>query len=212
MAFCGVVCVEWKMERSSGWLQKWWGAPGAPRNMFPSSVELLITSIMSTSAVRNALDLERSEILLEEILLSFLHPLDRSGTVCFVCLDCPRNGQYAVQVQCLKSGRGRKIIEWSLGDPDDESPSDAPSHSKQGPEVKTSKATPVRRPPQTWDTVLEDDRAVYIRMLNICFQYIGKWRKWLPFYGVVSVTEVMASLKETVLLGEILGTNQEPLQ
>jgi hypothetical protein len=41
---------------------------------------------------------------------------------------------------------------------------------------------------------------------------MGKWRKWLPFYGVVSVTEVMVSLKETVLFDEILGTNQKPLQ
>ncbi|KAH6641045.1 hypothetical protein F5144DRAFT_599709 [Chaetomium tenue] len=28
-------------------------------------------------------------------------------------------------------------------------------------------------------------------MVEVCFQHLGRWRKWLPFYGVVSVTEVL---------------------
>jgi hypothetical protein len=89
---------------------------------------------------------------------------------------------------------------------DNESPSDTPFH------LGKSKGTPIYGPLEPWDTVFEDDRAVYIRMLNACFQHLGEWRRWLPFYGVVSVTEVMVSLTETALFDAIPATNQEPLR
>jgi hypothetical protein len=169
-----------------------------PPSIILSSVELSITKIMATNAGQSAWDIERAEPLPEETIESFLlltlpsytkSRLDKSGTVCFVCLDCPRDGQYAVQVKCLKSKRGRKIRAWRIGFADDESPSDTPSR------FETGKGTPIYGPLEPWDTVFEDDRAVYTRMLNVCFQYMGEWRRWLPFYGVVSVTEVMVSLK-----------------
>jgi hypothetical protein len=84
---------------------------------------------------------------------------------------------------------------------DNESPSDTPFH------LGKSKGTPIYGPLEPWDTVFEDDRAVYIRMLNACFQHLGEWRRWLPFYGVVSVTEVMVSLTETALFDAIPATN-----
>jgi hypothetical protein len=163
-----------------------------PPSIIHSSGELLITKIMATNAGRNACDIERAEPLPEETIESpppalpsdTKSSLDKSGTVLFVCLDCPRDGQYAVQVQCLKSRRGRKIRAWRIKIIEDESPS-----------FEKGKRTPIYGPLEPWDTVFEDDRAVYTRMLNVCFQYMGKWRKWLPFYGVVNVTEVMVSSK-----------------
>ena len=149
---------------------------------------------MATDTPRNACDLERAEPVSEDTIEwppPTKSPLDQAGTVCFVCLDRPRDGQYAVQVQCLKSKRGREIRAWRIGFADEESPSDTPS------QFKKRKKTPIYEPLQPWDAVFEDDRAVYIRMLDVCFQYIGEWRKWLPFYGVVCVTEVMVSLPET---------------
>lgn len=105
--------------------------------------------------------------------------LDKSGTVCFVCLDCPLGGQYVARVPCLKSNQPRKVRWWRL------------VNIAESPQVKVTQRSPVYEPLQPWDTVLEDDRAVYTRMVKVCFQRLGRWRKWLPFYGVVRVTEVL---------------------
>jgi hypothetical protein len=135
---------------------------------------------MATPEPRDAFDLERSQAppTCRQMVLSLpslnKSQLDKSSTVCFVCLDRPRDGQYAVRVPCLKSNRGRKIRKGLVL-----------LHGKE--------LVP-------WDAVLEDDRAVYIRMLEVSFQHLGNWKKWLPFYGVVSVTEVVVCLKEAVVL------------
>ncbi|KAK3291662.1 uncharacterized protein B0H64DRAFT_330430 [Chaetomium fimeti] len=156
---------------------------------------------MAAPERRLGLDIERSACLPEETAVPpppalpshTQDPLYKSGTVCFVCLDSPRDGQYVVKVKCLKPKRKRKIIQWTLETTHSESlsetSSDTPSHSSESRTVRMRKETAIYERRQPWDTVLEDDRKVYIRMLEACFQHLGKWRKWLPFYGVVSVTE-----------------------
>ena len=39
----------------------------------------------------------------------------------------------------------------------------------------------------------ESDAAIYERLMETCFQYQGKWKRWLPFYGIVDVREVNVS-------------------
>jgi hypothetical protein len=36
----------------------------------------------------------------------------------------------------------------------------------------------------------ESDAAIYQRLKETCFQYQGKWKRWLPFYGITNVREV----------------------
>jgi hypothetical protein len=36
----------------------------------------------------------------------------------------------------------------------------------------------------------ESDTAIYDRLVETCFDHKGKWKRWLPFYGVTNVREV----------------------
>lgn len=40
------------------------------------------------------------------------------------------------------------------------------------------------------ETACESDAAIYRRLKGTCFHYQGKWKRWLPFYGVTDVREV----------------------
>jgi len=40
------------------------------------------------------------------------------------------------------------------------------------------------------ENACESDAAIYQRLNDACFQYQGKWKNWIPFYGVVDVYEV----------------------
>jgi len=209
----------------------------------------------SASGRRDAIDLERGKTLSE--LLPELRSgppklprspardlLARAGQVCFVCLDRPRHGQYAIAIPCLKPSRERQIQhrivftnsdDETYGNRDDEfteipgdgSPDNAGGDSDAGvgeaatensgegssdnnledfeTEVETAgddntrkrrpplKLEPIYEPMEEWEKAVEDDRAVYARMVETCFQDLGSWRRWLPFYGVVSVSEVTVS-------------------
>ncbi|KAK0753009.1 hypothetical protein B0T18DRAFT_395806 [Schizothecium vesticola] len=206
----------------------------------------------SASGRRDAIDLERGKTLSE--LLTELppgppkfprsparDPLARAGQVCFVCLDRPRHGQYAIAVPCLKPSKERQIQHLALiaysddetyGNRDDEfivspgdgSPGNAEDDSDAGvgetatensgegssdnnseefkAEFETAsddntregrpppRLEPIYNPMEEWEKAVEDDRAVYARMVETCFRDLGSWRRWLPFYGVVSVNEV----------------------
>ncbi|KAK5652267.1 hypothetical protein OQA88_10615 [Cercophora sp. LCS_1] len=208
----------------------------------------------SVSGRRDAIDLERGETLSE--LLPELRPgppklprspardpLARAGQLCFVCLDRPTHGQYAIAVPCLKPSRERQIqhrVVFVDSDSDDEtygncddevtdspgggSPGNAEDDADAGvgetatensgegssdnnsedfeAEVETAgddntpngrpppRLEPIYRPLEEWEKAVEDDRAVYARMVETCFRDLGSWRRWLPFYGVVSVNEV----------------------
>ncbi|KAK0651051.1 hypothetical protein B0T16DRAFT_321149 [Cercophora newfieldiana] len=144
-----------------------------------------------TSERRDAIDVERSGAL-PELLPELLAPenppgwlnatkaprVDKAGNVCFVCLDRPRHGQYALRVPCLKPKAEREIRVFFAKDEADD-----------GSRVRVE--TQVYARMEAWEKMLEDDRGVYARMVGACFQDLGKWKRLLPYYGVVSVAEVM---------------------
>ncbi|KAK0616666.1 hypothetical protein B0T14DRAFT_523591 [Immersiella caudata] len=141
-----------------------------------------------TSDNRYAVDLERGIVMSEmrrESMTSrstprqVTNPLEKAGQICFVCLDRPRDGQYAIQVPCLLAKQSRAVDHWTqemIPVPDGF--------------VLTGNLSPVYAPLEDWEKFSEDDRAVYIRMVEACFQDLGRWKRWLPYYGVVSLAEV----------------------
>lgn len=163
---------------------------------------------MANSEARYALDLERLHVAgsppvplptpIENLPPVIESPPEEASSVCFVCLDSHRQGQYVVQVQCLKRWKETIIARKRIKSADDESRShtpfgtrsNTPSHPTESPKVERVKGQPILE---------TDSTAVYTRMGEACFQHIGRWRKWLPFYGVVNVTEVLVSPKATVL-------------
>jgi len=44
--------------------------------------------------------------------------------------------------------------------------------------------------PKPREKACESDAAIYQRLKETCFQYQGKWKWWLPFYGITNVREV----------------------
>ncbi|KAH7123657.1 hypothetical protein B0J11DRAFT_615215 [Dendryphion nanum] len=38
--------------------------------------------------------------------------------------------------------------------------------------------------------VYESDTAIYQRMNDFCYKHLGKWKRWIPYYGIVDVHEV----------------------
>ena len=36
----------------------------------------------------------------------------------------------------------------------------------------------------------ESDTAIYHRLVETCFDYQGKWKRWLLFYGITNMQEV----------------------
>ncbi|KAK3382139.1 hypothetical protein B0T24DRAFT_516770 [Lasiosphaeria ovina] len=142
----------------------------------------------SASGRRDAIDLERGKTLSE--LLPELRPgppklprspardpLERAGQFCLVCLDRAGHGQYAIAVPCLKPSRERQIQCHRITD------------TVSDDNIRRRRV-PIYGPIEEWEKAVEDDRAVYARMVEMCFQDLGSWRWWLPFYGVVSVSEV----------------------
>jgi hypothetical protein len=108
-----------------------------------------------------------------------VNPLEKAGHVCFVCFDRPRHEKYAIQVPCLQTKHSREVLCYVTR----RSVSSADGFAPSG------KSSPVYRPLEDWEKFAEDDRAVYIRMVEACVQDLGRWKKWLPYYGVASVTE-----------------------
>lgn len=182
----------------------------------------------SASRRRDATDLERgealSQLLLEppppELLRSTVtNPCDRGGQICFVCLDRPGHGQYAIRIPCLKPKGERRIRvrrvtiadsddhgsreydstdnrgDGSSDNPEDDSGAkpEATSNNNTGRRRPSSKSRLIYWPIEEWEKAIEDDRAVYFRMVKTCFRDLGRWKRWLPYYGVVSVNEVTVS-------------------
>jgi hypothetical protein len=44
------------------------------------------------------------------------------------------------------------------------------------------------------ETVCESDSLIYLRLRETCFDYYGNWKRWIPFYGITDVQEVMVRL------------------
>ena len=66
--------------------------------------------------------------------------------------------------------------------------------NKSGDKDEYNKRTLKHGSIEEWEKAAENDRAAYIRMVDICFQNMGKWGRRLPFYGVVRLAEVTVSL------------------
>ncbi|KAK0718633.1 hypothetical protein B0T26DRAFT_741504 [Lasiosphaeria miniovina] len=41
-----------------------------------------------------------------------------------------------------------------------------------------------------WECAIESDSAIYRRLVDTCYQYLGRWKRWLPYYGITAVVEV----------------------
>ncbi|KAM0376572.1 hypothetical protein ACHAPY_007117 [Fusarium culmorum] len=95
----------------------------------------------------------------------------RAGQGCFICLESHSQGQYAVLVPCLRPTESRQVrgIRKNLD---------------------TGKKTTIYNPNSLWDSAGESDCEIYQRLLGECYQRLGRWKRWLPYYGIIKVTEV----------------------
>jgi hypothetical protein len=106
---------------------------------------------------------------------------DRAGQCCFLCLQGRKIGQYAVQVPCTRPTEGRRTKGHKLST---EVSKDGSQHLVKvlGGEIY-EELSPREK-------ACESDAAIYQRLEETCFQYQGKWKRWLPFYGITNVREV----------------------
>ena len=44
------------------------------------------------------------------------------------------------------------------------------------------------------EKAVENDMAIFERLVEACYKYHGTWRKWIPCYGITKVEEVTVSL------------------
>ncbi|KAI1847018.1 hypothetical protein JX265_006786 [Neoarthrinium moseri] len=44
---------------------------------------------------------------------------------------------------------------------------------------------------EPWEMVCESDSQIWQKVVDAYYQHHGKWRKWLPFYGITEVFEVL---------------------
>lgn len=45
-----------------------------------------------------------------------------------------------------------------------------------------------------WDSGCELDSDIYQRLVGMCYQYLGWWKKWFFYYGIIEVLEINVSL------------------
>ena len=79
---------------------------------------------------------------------------------CFLCLRGRRPVHYAIRIPCFRPGLVTPYVR------------------------KEGRPKPVR------NDYSEKDSAIYQRLLAACYQFHGKWKRWIPFYGIVDVREV----------------------
>ncbi|KAH8586944.1 hypothetical protein B0O99DRAFT_527752 [Bisporella sp. PMI_857] len=95
---------------------------------------------------------------------------DRAGQCCFLCFERRKTSQCAVQVHCLRPTKPRRIKRIR--------------RSKHGKAIESYAKLHPR------EMACESDAAIYYRLKDMYFQYQGKWKSWLPFYGITNVREV----------------------
>lgn len=93
-----------------------------------------------------------------------------AGQGCFLCLTAPDGGHYAVVVPCFKPNKHRQII---------------------GKYVDGG--IPMYAQTRSWEMGCESDCETWRRLIRTCYRYQGKWRRWVPFYGITEVKEVTVS-------------------
>ncbi|XEV01629.1 hypothetical protein FSHL1_006916 [Fusarium sambucinum] len=127
------------------------------------------------SATMDGLDIERQGNLDETTSLPAPKALpdfqERAGQGCFICLQSHRKGQYTVLVPCMRPTKHREMrmrIENS----------------------GTGESRTIYKENSPWDSARESDYEIYQRLLDTCYQHLGRWKKWLPYYGITEVLEV----------------------
>lgn len=88
--------------------------------------------------------------------------------VCFLCLRGKRRTQYAIPIPCHRC-RFVQRYKPSTSSSESDMLIPDPKHVRLGHH--------------------EADSAIYTKLLEACYAFHGKWKKWVPFYGVVDVRE-----------------------
>jgi hypothetical protein len=101
------------------------------------------------------------------------HLLDRTAQCCFLCLERKNFGQYAVRIPCFRPTKSRRVLSRLV----------CKSGGVQSEEITYERLNPK-------ENACESDASIYDRLRDACFQQQGKWKWWIPFYGVVNVREV----------------------
>jgi len=99
---------------------------------------------------------------------------DRAGQGCFLCLESPTQEQYAVLVPCLRPSKARQVLGRLR--------------------VSTESTRLIYDKTMPWDNACESDSDIFRRLVDTCYQYLGWWKRWLPYYGVTEVIEVNVRL------------------
>lgn len=57
----------------------------------------------------------------------------------------------------------------------------------------TGKSTLIYEADSPWDSACESDYEIYHRLLDTYYRHLGRWKRWLPYYGITEVLEVKVS-------------------
>lgn len=106
---------------------------------------------------------------------------DRAGQCCFLCLGQEKLSSWAIQVPCLRPTvprqiKSRRFSRVCVGG------KVALLESSNG---RTYGRLNHRR------TACECDASIFHRLQEICLQSQTRWRRWLPFYEITDVREVI---------------------
>ncbi|KAF5670072.1 hypothetical protein FHETE_4755 [Fusarium heterosporum] len=126
------------------------------------------------SSIGHVQDIERQGDLDDRTFLPAFKKVpdlqERAGQGCFICLESHHQGQYAVLVPCLRPTKFRQII----------------GHIRD----HTGDSKLIYEQDSSWDSACESDCEIYHRLLDMCYRHLGRWKRWLPYYGIIEVLEV----------------------
>nr|POE47147.1 hypothetical protein CFP56_00479 [Quercus suber] len=104
-------------------------------------------------------------------LLRGLQPLERENGQClFVSVQSSTPGRSAVLIPCSRPREHRRIFRTK--------------YTAQGEREYHYRKI------EDGENSLECDSDIYDRLLQSCYQHLGTWRQWLPFYGVTDAHEI----------------------
>ena len=118
---------------------------------------------------------------------AFVVNQEPAGQVLFLCFDRVSRGQYSVRVPCLRPTRYR-----------------TPLQLKQANKKGHAEAIPPR------EKVVESDDHMIERMRETIESELGKWTRFVPYFGVIGAEIVEVSCScclVTYLLSKPFGTN-----
>jgi hypothetical protein len=117
-----------------------------------------------TQDVESQVDLGVQTDPQESITITSLQ--ENAGQGCFLCLESHNQGQYAILVPCQRP-------------------------TNDGRENKRRRG---RNDNSNRNSVCDSDEEIYRRLIDNCYQHLGWWKRWLPYYGITEVLEVNVSL------------------